>query len=106
MNSTDNAISYPFRRKLIILFFVAISGLLVWRAFYLQILNKDFLRSEGESRSSRIVKIPAHRGMIVDRNNEPLAISTPVDSIWAIPKQVLANPQSERLKQFLSGSLK
>jgi len=90
----DTSITYPFRRKLIVVFFVLISGLLVWRAFYLQILNKDFLRTEGESRSLRVVKIPAHRGMITDRNNEPLAISTPVDSIWAIPKQVMDNPQS------------
>lgn len=94
MKKQDNVTIYPFRRKLIVLFFVCVSGLLVWRAVYLQILNKDFLRSEGESRSLRVVKIPAHRGMITDRNNEPLAISTPVDSIWAIPKQVLDAPES------------
>jgi len=83
---------YPFRRRLIILLFVIASSVLVWRGFYLQILNKDFLRNHGDARSLRVVAIPAHRGMITDRNNEPLAISTPVDSVWAIPRQVLENP--------------
>jgi len=76
------------------MFFIITASLLVWRAFYLQILNTDFLRNHGDARSLRVVKIPAHRGMITDRNNEPLAISTPVDSIWAIPKQLMDNPQS------------
>ena len=63
---------------------------MLWRAFYLQILNKDFLRNHGDARSVRTVTIPAHRGMIVDRNGEPVAISTPVDSVWATPKKVLS----------------
>src|SRR5690606_15176969 len=77
---------------LIVLLFVLAAGLLVWRGLYLQILNKDFLLKEGNARALRVVSIPAHRGMITDRNNEPLAISTPVDSVWAPPRQVLQNP--------------
>lgn len=83
---------YPIRRSLIVLMFVLASGVLIWRAVDLQILNKDFLRNHGDARALRVVKIPAHRGVITDRNNEPLAISTPIDSIWAMPKQVLENP--------------
>jgi len=92
VKTQDAPIIYPFRRGLIVSLFVIASCLLIWRAFHLQILNKDFLRNHGDARALRVVKIPAHRGMITDRNNEPLAISTPVDSIWAIPKQVLENP--------------
>lgn len=84
---------YPFRRKFILLFFVSVSVLLVWRAAFLHIVDKDFLQDHGDARSLRVVSIPAHRGMITDRNNEPLAISTPVDSIWAIPRQVLEHPE-------------
>lgn len=94
MKQQETTIIYPFRRRLIVTFFIISSGLLLWRAFYLQILNKDYLRNQGDERSLRVVKIPAHRGMITDRNSEPLAISTPVDSIWAIPKQVMTNPES------------
>jgi cell division protein FtsI (penicillin-binding protein 3) len=69
--------------------FVIIAAVLSWRAVYLQVLNNEFLRNHGDARAIRVVKIPSHRGMITDRNGEPLAISTPVDSIWAVPKQLL-----------------
>jgi len=59
------------------------------RALQLNILNKDFLQSQGNARYLRIVNVPAHRGMILDRNGEPLAISTPVKSVWADPQQLL-----------------
>ncbi|MBL8259768.1 MAG: penicillin-binding protein 2 [Candidatus Competibacteraceae bacterium] len=59
------------------------------RAAYLQLINKDFLQEQGNERFLRVVEIPAHRGMILDRNGEPLAVSSPVDSIWAQPQQLL-----------------
>jgi cell division protein FtsI (penicillin-binding protein 3) len=77
------------RRWLLISVFVAAAGLLLWRAYYLQVENQDFLRDHGNARSLRVVSIPAHRGMITDRNNQPLAISTPVASIWVTPREVL-----------------
>jgi cell division protein FtsI (penicillin-binding protein 3) len=58
------------------------------RAVYLQLLNNDFLKEHGDARSIRVVDIPSHRGVIVDRNGEQLAMSTPVDSIWATPRKV------------------
>lgn len=80
---------YPFRRALIVFLFVLVATVLSWRAVYLQVQNNEFLRNHGDARAIRVVKIPAHRGMITDRNGEPLAISTPVDSIWAVPRQLL-----------------
>jgi len=59
---------------------------LVWRAVDQQIFETDFLQDEGERRHLRTVEVPAHRGMITDREGEPLAISTPVDSVWANPR--------------------
>ncbi|MBA3732484.1 MAG: penicillin-binding protein 2, partial [Gammaproteobacteria bacterium] len=64
--------------------------LLLGRALYLQLQEREFLLGEGDARHLRVMPIPAHRGMIVDRNGEPLAISTPVDSIWAVPRETLA----------------
>ena len=80
---------YTGRRWCLIACFGLAALLIVWRVFYLQILNKDFLIHHGDARSVRVIAIPAHRGMITDRNNEPLAISTPVASIWAVPGKVL-----------------
>src|SRR5262245_6203519 len=61
------------------------------RAFYLQGLHHNFLQQKGESRHTRVLEVSATRGMIVDRNNEPLAISTPVESVAASPADVDAD---------------
>ncbi len=76
--------------------------LLAWRAVDLQVRDKDFLQGQGDARYLREVVIPAHRGMITDRNGEPLAISTPVDSIWANPQELaLAREQWPALARQL-----
>lgn len=62
---------------------------LLGRAVKLQIMDTEFLQSEGEARFLRQVAIPATRGNILDRNGEPLAVSTPVDSVWAHPGELL-----------------
>ncbi len=67
-----------------------IAASLLARAVHLQVLNKDFLNQQADDRHLRTEKIFAHRGTITDRNGEPLAISTPVDSIWANPKELSA----------------
>jgi cell division protein FtsI (penicillin-binding protein 3) len=60
-------------------------GSLAMRAVYLQVLESDYLQRQGDARYLRIVTDNAHRGMILDRNGEPLAVSTPVESVWAYP---------------------
>jgi len=70
------------------IFFALIASSLLARAVHLQVLNKDFLNQQADARHLRTEKISAHRGTITDRNGEPLAMSTPVDSIWANPKEL------------------
>jgi cell division protein FtsI (penicillin-binding protein 3) len=79
---------YPVRRWLVLSAFLCGLGVLSFRAVYLQLLNNDFLKEHGDARSIRVVDIPSHRGVIVDRNGEQLAMSTPVDSIWVTPRKV------------------
>jgi len=77
-------------------------AVLAGRAFYLQGLHHNFLRQKGESRHMRVLEVSANRGMILDRNNEPLAISTPVESVTASPADVDAEPQQiARLARLL-----
>ncbi|WP_206860011.1 penicillin-binding transpeptidase domain-containing protein [Lysobacter changpingensis] len=71
---------------------------LVGRALDLQVISNDFYRQQGDARSLREIPIPTSRGMITDRNGEPLAVSTPVESIWANPQELLKNP--ERIPQL------
>src|SRR5208337_4631087 len=75
---------------------LGLMALLVVRALYLQWIDNGFLQEQGSSRYSRDLEVPAHRGRILDRFGEPLAISTPVKAIWAWPDQVVATPAQLR----------
>ncbi len=66
------------------------------RAFNLQIMETEFLKEQGEARFMREVEIPVRRGNILDRNGEPLAVSTPVDSVWVNPSDLLQSPEDIR----------
>ncbi len=76
---------HPVRNAIVLLCFLGGFVALGARAVYLQVFNTDFLQSQGNARHTRLVKDNSHRGMILDRNGQPLAISTPVDSVWANP---------------------
>jgi cell division protein FtsI (penicillin-binding protein 3) len=68
------------------------STALIVRAVDLQVVRKDFYQEQGDARFLREMPIPVSRGTIFDRNGEPLAVSTPVESIWANPQQLLDQP--------------
>ena len=78
--------------------FVFFSFFLIVRATYLQVLNKDFLIEQGNLRQIRDINIAAYRGTINDRNNKPLAISIPVDTISINPKKF--NEDDIKMKQL------
>ena len=67
-------------------FFVLLLSTLIWRMYDLTIMDRQFLLGQGDARSLRTVNIPAYRGMITDREGAPLAVSTPVQSVWVNPK--------------------
>ncbi len=85
---TQAAKRFAGRVTLVLVFFSLIAIALAARAVHLQVLNKEFLNQQADTRHLRRERISAHRGTITDRNGEPLAISTPVDSIWANPKEL------------------
>ena len=66
---------------------------LVGRAVDLQLIDNDFYRRQGDERFLREIEIPTVRGMITDRNGEPLAVSSPVESLWANPQELSKHPQ-------------
>jgi len=73
----------------LVLLFLVLAG----RSVYLQWIDQEFLQEQGSSRYSREIEVPAHRGRILDRFGEALAISTPVRSVWAFPAKVEARPE-------------
>ena len=72
--------------------FAVFAVVLAGRAFDLQVLDQAFLTKEGDKRHLRTVSVPAGRGEIKDRNGEPLALSAPTESVWAVPGAVLEAP--------------
>ncbi|MCR4298435.1 MAG: penicillin-binding protein 2 [Gallionella sp.] len=94
------------------LFVLLLAGLagLAGRGAYLQVVHNDFLQEKGNARYSRVIEVSAHRGMITDRNGIPLAVSTPVESVWASPANVeIDSQQTRQLAQILgmgAGELK
>lgn len=101
------AVQLPaWRSRLLLLALLAWFAALALRALYLQGLHNDFLRQKGESRYSRVIELSATRGPIVDRNNEPLAISTPVESVAASPADLEITPeQVRRLARLLDADV-
>jgi len=91
-----------WRARLLLLLVFCGFMVLAARAFYLQGLHNDFLQQKGETRYARVVEISAHRGMVTDRNGEPLAVSTPVESVWASPADAsLSTEQRFKLARLL-----
>ncbi len=93
MSKGDSIPVFRARRLLMLAMLVLCGLLLLWRALDLQVLDREFLQRQGDARHLRVVTLSAHRGMITDRFGEPLAVSTPVDSVWANPQELGAAPE-------------
>ncbi len=91
------------RRTVVLVVMALVFLLLLGRAVYLQIFERDFLMKQGAARHLRVVAMKAYRGMITDRLGEPLAISTPAKSVWIDPRIFVSNDAGLRkLAQLLS----
>lgn len=77
-----------WRVAVVSLVFVVCALILLGRAVQLQISEQGFYVRQGGDRQQRVQVIPAHRGMITDRNGDPLAISVPVDAVWVNPTEL------------------
>jgi cell division protein FtsI (penicillin-binding protein 3) len=85
--------SFQLRRAVLLSFLGVFLLAVVASALYRQVIDNEFLKHEGELRYLRALEIPARRGMILDRNGEPLAVSTPVATVWADPGKLVHRPE-------------
>ncbi|WP_286862268.1 MULTISPECIES: penicillin-binding protein PBP3 [Acinetobacter] len=90
--TTKNALSVDISRfyimwAVVLLCFLALIG----RAFYVQVINKEFLQNKANAKILRTDKIKAMRGVIYDRNGVPLAISTPIMRVVIDPRDYFDN---------------
>ncbi|WP_223442629.1 MULTISPECIES: peptidoglycan D,D-transpeptidase FtsI family protein [Pseudomonas] len=79
---------FPWRFRLVLGLLGIMVAAIAWRIIDLQVVDRAFLKGQGDARSVRHIPIPAHRGLITDRNGEPLAVSTPVTTLWANAKEM------------------
>ncbi|MCG6540007.1 penicillin-binding protein 2 [Pseudomonas sp. KSR10] len=79
---------YPWRFRIVLALLTLMVGVIAWRIVDLQVVDHGFLKTQGDARSVRHIPIPAHRGLITDRHGEPLAVSTPVTTLWANPREL------------------
>ncbi|PCJ25078.1 MAG: cell division protein [SAR86 cluster bacterium] len=102
MNNTKTDVAFQQWRLYLVLFFMFLCVLAIaWKVGELHILEKDFLQSQGDARTIRTVPLVANRGLITDRNGEPLAISSPVKSIWVNPGEIADD--SSAINQLAQG---
>jgi cell division protein FtsI (penicillin-binding protein 3) len=92
-----------WRARFVMAGLVAAFLVLAGRSLYLQAMQTQFLQEKGEARYSRVLEVLGTRGRVLDRNGEALAISTPVQSVWAIPGDVQASPAQARKLAALLG---
>ena len=91
------------RLRFVLVLLVLTAIALLARAVQLQFIDQAFLEKQGDARYTRVAKISAVRGGIYDRNGEALAASTPVDTVWACPPELIrASDQFQRLAEALN----
>lgn len=107
-NAAQHMVRLPaWRRRILLGVVLAGFAVMLGRSVYLQSLHKNFLQQKGEARYGRSLVLSAHRGMITDRNGEQLAISTPVESIWANPSDVeITETERQQLAKLLQLNVK
>ncbi len=89
---------FVFWRVYLLLFVMSLCVLLIaWKLSNLHITERDFLQGQGDARTIRTIPLVANRGLITDRNGEPLAVSTPVQSIWVDPRKVTGDSESIKI---------
>jgi cell division protein FtsI (penicillin-binding protein 3) len=92
------------RARGILIFAIVLTAAILGRLIYINTVSNSFLETQLNTRIQRVVKIPAMRGVITDRNNNPLAVSTPVASVWVDPTELdnLTNDQVNKLAGILN----
>lgn len=92
-NDVENR-RWSVRRGVVLVVFLGLGSSLLLRALQLQVFSHDYYQDQGTQRQLRHVDISAHRGMLLDRNGEPLAISTPIQTLVGNPQKLVNFPEN------------
>lgn len=107
--STVSQVGYGWRILVVAVVLAGLFGMLIFRLVQLQVgasqYGADFLKRQGDLRAVRSAEIPAYRGLITDRRGAPLAVSTPVVTLWVNPQQLIGSGKEEALARLLNLSI-
>ncbi|MBK2335536.1 peptidoglycan D,D-transpeptidase FtsI family protein [Francisella tularensis] len=94
----------PKLRHFVVIILLLLSFIVLFiKLIYMETIQYPKLKQEGDNRSDRSIDIKAYRGIILDRNGNPLAISTPVDTIWVDPFYISADsPELNKVMDILN----
>ncbi len=90
-NRSSQPTTTAWRYYVVLAIVALIYAVLLARSAYIQIIEPDMLKKQGDMRSLRTAAKTVQRGSIVDRNGDELAISVPVETVWADPKIIMDN---------------
>ncbi|OHY90333.1 peptidoglycan glycosyltransferase FtsI [Vibrio rotiferianus] len=103
-SSSPQAVDNPFlirwRFHLLLFFVFCAFALLVGRVAYIQVVEPDNLIKQGDLRSVRVKSLPSARGIISDQNGEPLAVSVPVEAVWADPATIFKDKALDQVQSW------
>ena len=110
MSTKDkSAALFQWRIVVVAAILTGLFGMLILRLVQLQVgvsqYGNDFLQRQGDLRAVRSAEIPAYRGLITDRRGSPLAVSTPVVTLWANPQQLLGSGRENELAELMNLSV-
>ncbi|MDB1122992.1 penicillin-binding transpeptidase domain-containing protein [Vibrio algarum] len=96
----EEVLLIPWRFYIVIAFVFIVFSALIVRVAYIQVIKPDDLIKQGDLRSVRVKSIPSARGIISDRNDEQLAVSVPVQAVWADPVAIFKAGGFEELDRW------
>lgn len=95
--------SHSWRLWLVCVLLAMIAIVIVIKLVSLYTYDREFLQNQGDKRTIRTMQVPAHRGLITDRNGEALAVSAPVAAVWVNPKLIdITEPKLRQLAKILA----
>lgn len=98
--TVDNPFLIRWRFHLLLFFVFCAFALLVGRVAYIQVVEPDNLIKQGDLRSVRVKSLPSARGIISDQNGEPLAVSVPVEAVWADPATIFKDKALDQVQSW------
>jgi cell division protein FtsI (penicillin-binding protein 3) len=95
------------RPKLVLVLLAALLAVVTVRLVWIQVVQASELARTAERQRTRDVILPARRGSILDRDGQPLAVTSDAKTVYAVPSDIVdATSTASALAGVLGGQAK